>query len=614
MNQNPGRPTAANAPGAPAPGLSTADLFTHCLTDDGLAWLDALLDDGRFDVRAPEHAALLCVAWLRRAGETAAAAGLVEELRPFAHEVRFAPCPAPEPAPAAGAVHRRTVGEVAVALAERLPRPAVAAQQEALTVWRPFEDELLGHWLRAEASPDGADPVEGAALLARYGRLAAAHTRCTGHLDPSSHPAVLRRALETRLATGGLPPRLAGELRRAVASMVAARGRPGSPGHRALRDAQAAQAGGPAHQDLTAPVLRRLAPLDVSLGTSRAQALAGPVTPAEAGESGLPAGTPLPAAVRDTVLLARSAPLVTLARSGAIPSAEAFAEVAAQLVASHPALGHRDEALGRVVAAVYAAGRSRRHALWWSAQHGERIAALPWMRAVAPWGDDSPAQARSVLRLVVETCVEAFPGAGIPNSLVQVVSPLAEAGGLGVPLLREPFAARYDGTVSPELLGAAADAAGLLRGTVYERHHRIDYAAVLELVAAGDREGFAALCAERAARPGGSLATEPAVAEQARILTTFNLATLVRRAGIAPPGGWQGAAVGAFADATRRSATAARSARAWRHAVLYLSLCGPQEREAAFTGFEARAARLPRRAADRFAPGLAGLRLALGAG
>ncbi|WP_327738679.1 hypothetical protein OG749_37625 [Streptomyces nojiriensis] len=71
-----------------------------------------------------------------RAGETGAAAALVEELRPFAGEVRFAPHPADRPLPRAAAVDVRTVGEVAGA-------------------------------------------------LARYRRPAAAHTRCAKHLDPA---------------------------------------------------------------------------------------------------------------------------------------------------------------------------------------------------------------------------------------------------------------------------------------------------------------------------------------------------------------------------------------------------------------------------------------------
>ncbi|MFF4422302.1 hypothetical protein ACFY04_16215 [Streptomyces sp. NPDC001549] len=631
--------------GLPASGLSTAGLFDHCLTDEGLARLWSLLDSGRYEVRAPEEAALLCVAWLVRAGETGAAAALVEEIRPFAGEVRFAPHPADRPVPGADAVHVRTVGEVAGTLARRAPRPGIEAQHEALTVWRPFEDELLDHWLRVGADAEQragagagqnagagagqnagavagqdagavagqdarAGAGEGAALLARYRRLAAAHTRCTKHLDPKSNPAVLRRALEERAAGRELSPRLAGLLRRAVASMVAKRGRPGSAEHTRLRRAQARQTDRTAHHDLAALVLRRLAPLDVSRGLEDVGPLIGPVTAEEAGTSGLPAGTAVPASVRAAVTAARSAPLDTLLEHGLIPSAEVLGEVAEQLITTHTARGYADASLRTLIAATYRARRGRRYPLWWTPEHHARITGLPWVRAVAPWASDPVEQARSTLRMLGEACVRAFPGTGLPNLHVRVLSQLAQLAGLPVPFAAEPLADAYSGMADPAVLAAARTAAGLLRGTVYERYHGIDYAAVRELADAQDRYGFAQLCAERAGRPGQPLASDPAVIGQARILTTSNLATLVVHAGVTPRGGWEGAARGAFAAATGPAATAKSTACAWRQLLFHLALCDADEQARVLTWIDVRAARLPARAAARIALPLAGLRLA----
>ncbi|WP_405789615.1 hypothetical protein [Streptomyces sp. NBC_01367] len=604
MDENTGKQFPA--PGLPSPGLSTAGLFDHYLTDEGLARLWSMLDSGRYEVLAPEEAALLCVAWLVRAGESGAAAALVEELRPFTGEVRFTPQPAERPVPDAGAVHVRTVGEVAGALRRRTPRPGIEAQHEALTVWRPFEDELLDHWLRA-----GADAEEGAALLARYRRLAAAHTRCTKHLDPKSNPAVLRRALEERVAGRELSPRLAGLLRHAVASMVAKRGRPGSAEHARLRRAQARQADRPAHEALAAVVLRRLAPLDVSRGLEDVGPLIGPVTAEEAEECGLPAGTVVPASVRATVTAARSAPLDTLLEHGLIPSAEVLGEVAEQLIATHTARGYADASLRTLIAATYRARRGRRYPLWWSPEHHARITELPWVRAVAPWAADPVEEARSTLRMLGEACVRAFPGTGLPNLHVRALSGLAQLAELPVPFAAEPLADAYSGMADPAVLAAARTAAGLLRGTVYERCHGIDYAAVQELADAQDRYGFARLCAERAGRPGQPLASDPAVMEQARILTTSNLATLVVHAGVVPRGGWDGSARGAFAAATGPAATAKSTARAWRQLLFHLALCDADEQARVLTWIDARAARLPARTAARIALPLIDLRLAV---
>ncbi|WP_051808685.1 hypothetical protein [Streptomyces sp. NRRL S-378] len=608
MNENNGQHPPAV--GLPSAGLSSAELFAHFLTDDGLARLESLLDSGRYEIRAPEHAALLCVAWLRRAGAGDAAAALVEELRPFASEVRFAPYPAERPVPAPDAVHRLTVGEAAAALARRGPRPAVEAQREALTVWRPFEDALLGHWLRVETDPASVTREEGAALLVRYRELAAAHTRCTGHLNPKSNAAVLRLGLEETVAGRDLSPGLAGRVRHAVASMVAKRGRPGSARHTRLRREQARQAALPAHHELAALALHRLAPLDVSRGTTDAEALTGPVTAEEAKHTGLPAGTAVPASIRATVAATSSAPLETLLERGTVPSAEVLAELAARLIPGHTARGYADESLRRLMAALFGAP-SHRYPLWWSREHHARINGSPWVRAVAPWGDDPVEQARWTLRMLAEVCVRAFPGSGPSNLLVRVLAELVRQAELPVRLAAEPFADAYSGMATPELLSAAQAAAELLHGTVYERYHGIDYAAVRELVVAGDRHGFSRLCAARAGQPGLSPATDPAVMEQARVLTASPLATLVRDVGISPRAGWDDLARGAFSAAARRGATDRGVATAWRQLVFHLSLCAADEQARVLAWIDDRAARLPARAAERVAGPLARLRLAV---
>ncbi|MET9960687.1 hypothetical protein ABZ128_16830 [Streptomyces sp. NPDC006326] len=162
-------------------------------------------------------------------------------------------------------MHRRTLGEVAGMLARRRARPAVEAQAEALTVWRPFEDALLSHWLRTDAG--GAQWVaDGQVLLERYSALAAAHARCRGHLDPKSNAAVLRHALEEAVTGLPLPARTGGRLRHALASMAAKRGLPGSAEPTRLRAQQARQAAQPSYAALAAVVRSRLSGLDPHAG------------------------------------------------------------------------------------------------------------------------------------------------------------------------------------------------------------------------------------------------------------------------------------------------------------------------------------------------------------
>jgi hypothetical protein len=284
-------------------------LFVHRLTDDGLAELYALLDSGRYEVTVPEEAALLTVAWLIRAGQEEAALNLVEELAPFAGRLRFTPRPTARPAPDATAVHRRTVGESGETLARRRPNRAVETQREALTVWQPFADELLAHWLRT-ADGDSrvltrtppADWLErGVELLRRYHVLATRHTYCTKHRRPKGNLAILRAALEEAVDGRPLDARRLGLLRHAVASMVRRRGRPGSARHTGLRHSQAQQAALPSHHALAQLVLRRLSGLPQDVGVTETTPLLTPVSEREAAETGLPAGAAIPPGLRQPV-------------------------------------------------------------------------------------------------------------------------------------------------------------------------------------------------------------------------------------------------------------------------------------------------------------------------
>lgn len=128
----------------------------------------------------------------------AGALEVLEEIGPFADRLRFLPRPSGAPQKAS-LTQRWTVGQVRERLAARRPSAAVAAMNEALTVWNPFADELL----------------------ARYRRLAAEHTLCTKHRNPKENLAILRTALQDVLE-GRRPSRL---LQHAVDSMVAKRAR-----------------------------------------------------------------------------------------------------------------------------------------------------------------------------------------------------------------------------------------------------------------------------------------------------------------------------------------------------------------------------------------------------
>jgi hypothetical protein len=636
-------------------------LFAYFLSEDGLAELYGLLDSGRYEIGVPEEAALLTVAWLVRAGETDAALDLVTELAPFAGRLRFAPRPTERPAPGADAVHRSTVAEARASLARRQPSTAVETQREALAVWQPFGDELLTHWLEVTGddgrlrvpvpsrggAPAHAWHTRAADLLARYRGLARDHTLCTKHRSPKENLGILRGALEEVVAGRELDARRLGLLRTALTSMVRRRGLPGSPRHCALRREQAAQAALPSHRVLARLVHDRLAELPAQDGIAEVGPFVAEVSEPEAARTGLPAGAAIPAAVRRPVEAALSAPLGTLVERGIVPSAEVLATFVPQLVAAATAQAHPDPALRTLAAAHYRAFRGRRSLLLLNLERQVRAEELPWVRAVAAHRVDGEAGdvAAAALRQLGGLAVQAFPGTILPNPLVRELSVLARQADLGAPLVEELASDIFMGAFTPKFLGAARVAAELLGGgSLYERYYAIDYRALrnLAIVEAGEASrrssgartspGFAELCKRRAAQlapgtgngpgrgsGGGSwVAVNGTVIEQAQILTTHNLATLVHRVGVAPEAGWNELARRSFVTVCRLTARVHHNPRplgtikdvayAWRQMLFHLSLCTPGGRARTLAWLPGEAARHPWHVAGRLAPALTGLR------
>ncbi|QFG21503.1 hypothetical protein [Actinomadura sp. WMMB 499] len=592
-----------------------AALFRRALTEDGLRELGERLDDGRYEIVLPEESALLVVAWLLRAGDRAGALEVLEEIGPFADRLRFLPRPGAQPADAS-LVHREPVGEIRARLGERRPNAAVETMNEALAVWNPFADELLEHWL--ETVRDGRVPAvepagwreRGTALLVRYERLAAEHTRCTKHRRPKENAAILRTSLADVLA-GREPSRL---LRHAIDSMVARRGTPGSAEHAALRERQAADATRPSYHAIAQVVLARLADEPHDAGITTVEPFVRPVTEDEARRTGVAAGTPVPGWLRDTVGTALEAPVATLVERGIVPSAEVLATLVPQLTAAATSEAYADPALQRVMAATYRAFRNRRSLLLTNLESQVRLHELPWVRAAERHRDAGATtpRVRGVLGQVAELALQGFPGTILPNPLVAELRTLAERSGLDVPFVEEIAADIFMGRFSGKFARAAKLAGELLDGTLYARYYGIDYRAL-------DAQRFGDLCKARSGVTGRPwTAANGMIIEQAQILTTHNLALLVHPAGADPLDGWDGLARRAFGTACRLVrkvhgnprplGTIKDAAYAWRQAVFFLALCGPKEQIAVVAWMQDELDRQPPGVVRRLDPVLAGLR------
>ncbi|USY22704.1 transcriptional regulator [Nocardiopsis exhalans] len=595
-------------------------VFEHHLGESGLAELTTLLDSGDYELGHPEEAALLTVAWLLRAGDAPAALRLLKVLEPFTGTLCFTPRPLPGARAGAGtgsgvalaehSVHRATVGQVADKLHARAthPRASVKArtQSEALTIWAPFSDRILSHWLattdpggRVDAHrPDGwAERSRG--LLAEYARLAAEHTLCTKHRRPKENLAILLAALheatgqegsvpendsggvggpgapsdsETRRgsrrgptpepaepvepadpASTELSPRRRGLLQCSVDAMLRKRGRPGDRQHTAVRRVQAAQAARPTHDDLARLLCNRLNALPRHTGTTRMSELVLPVSLEEAAEHGLPVAWPFPEYLRATVLPAMSAPLAELIKAGVVPSAEVVAQVIPLLVARAEASAAPDQALTHLTAAHHRAFSQRRSLLLADLSAQVRSEELPWVRALAPHLSDRNRRreaARALLPRIGSTVLTAFPGTITPNPLVRQFAVLAHAADMDAPFVEELAADIFTGRLSPKFLRAARLAAERTRGGLYARYYGLDPEQLPSPAQGTDNPwtasgALARLCQRRAGDPSGGVAAAGMVIEQAQILTTHNLA-LLEDLGASPDQGWAVAAWDAY--------------------------------------------------------------------
>jgi hypothetical protein len=133
-------------PAAPE-GAERSALNASYLTDEGLAELGQLLDSGCYRLGVPEEGALLVVAWLLRQGDGDAARSILDAIGPFLNRLRFYPVPDPTPLASGAVVHLQNVRTTAAQLAALRPRPAVLALREAITVWVPLFDRLVGLFL-----------------------------------------------------------------------------------------------------------------------------------------------------------------------------------------------------------------------------------------------------------------------------------------------------------------------------------------------------------------------------------------------------------------------------------------------------------------------------------
>ncbi|RKH20258.1 hypothetical protein D7X74_04505 [Corallococcus sp. CA047B] len=606
------------------------------LGEEGLAELRRMLRTGGYRIQVPEEGALLVVAWLLDHDQAERARGLLDQLAPFFPRLRFYPVPAATPQADTAFVHVRDVGETRGALARVRPRPELQRQWESARVWTPLYDRLVALWAGAlrEAPPafhfDADFEPRARTLLSDIDRALEQHTLCAWPRKPQLNfgrlHTVLKDALQARTS---LLPGQARRVRGVLEAISQARGLPGSERLDALRARQREQLERPSGVDFAREALRRMDGLPGDAGLDSLEALTAPVK-----------GFAFPASIERKLRLSLNAPVEMLVEQRLIRSSETLARVVPQLSAQVRALGISQPSLRALYSALYTAFRRRRSLLLVNLESQVKLEELPWVGAIDAYrklGLAAETASRRTLEQLVRLTLSSFPEVLLPNKLLQEVRALLKGADLQVPVVDELAADIFMGAFTEKYLEAARQAQEQLAGTLYARYYDLPSALQVMNDTKQSRHGprtseaFAALCTARAKDGEGSaqrsVAANGRVIEQAQILTTHNLATLVEALDLRPvlEPHLEALALRCFTRVCEllearppayrsRLRNVKNAAYAWRHMLFFLSLRPEATHPAFLQEMEARLSQRRGDLAQRLAPAMLGLRHAVSGG
>jgi hypothetical protein len=557
-------------------------LNRYFLSEEGVAELQSRLQKGTYEVSVPEEGALLVVVWLITNGHGEQARRLLDEIGPFFSRLGFYPRATERPQRFGSHVFIQDVNTTIKSLRSIRPNQSIATQKEAIDVWTPLYDELVGLFLETVEGPppslacgsdgevlpreNGKFQVEGGwpckkfaddwssratVWLQRFETQRLEHKLSSKPWHRKSSLAQLSPYLEKCHGDPtSLSGREVGRVRLMLARYAAKRGLPDSSRCKSIRERQHQQARTPMYHKVAAAVVPRLQAYPAKEGIEDLSPVTKPVTDTESALCGLESGRELPDTIRGKIERCLCESIDVLVERGLITSGDVLAEVLPQLTSGLQAAGITDPSLRQPYAAIYRAFRRRRSLLLLDLQSQVKIEELPWVAAIEDYRSEDLSTnelSRQTLEEVVRLTLVSFPQAILPNKLLQELRALVKGAGLDVPLVDELAADIFMGEFSGKFVQAAKKSAELLGGSLYQTYFGIDTEAVMRLSEPAKKRSrswfhgstptldeFATLCCKRAGVKHGDWdpATNGMIIEQQQVLTTQNLATLFSELGL----------------------------------------------------------------------------------
>lgn len=520
------------------------------ISQQGFEQLQQRLRDGEYEITVPEEGALLVVAWLADNGFPSGAQDLLEALLPFFSKVRFYPRPGVGSFQSfTGDVFLRDVKTVTRDLKHVRTPLSVLSQHEAITVWEPFREEVVG-WLTQEARLGPLSlkmdlASEAGQLVEEYETLRSQEQRCRKPLRKDSLGQMIS-LMRVWHQTGTLSDSQIARLNTLRDRFYQRRGTIDSKQHQQFRDRQKQQIRTPISSEIAKVLVSRLSKQSQHEGVRDLEPL---IREVDASEESLmvSAGTAIPDSMMRKLERCLYASTEELIRRKIIKSADTLAIVLPQVVGNLRAAGMGDATLRNLYAAIYRAFRKRRSLLLLNFENQVKLEELPWIKAIDSrrshqLGDQEAAM--EAARRIARITLESFPFAIVPNKLLQEFRAVAASAKLQMPLVDELAVDIFMGGFTDKFVHAAQDAAELFQGTLYETYYQIDFDEIKAIRVSGKvrkrfrgwatpivNEAFGKICRRRAPQSGkGSwVAVNGTVIEQQQILTTQNVATLLKR-------------------------------------------------------------------------------------
>ncbi|MGB0906393.1 MAG: hypothetical protein ACPGVT_02775 [Maricaulaceae bacterium] len=501
--------------GMPAISETRTALNMWHMSDAGLAYIQTLIAENRYECRQAEEGALIAAALLVK-DHKKYADDIIKSIAPFMDRLRF--YPRPLDAARSPGFYVRDTEHVRKALKTIKPRHEIQVQAATLTVWIPLYDRVIDLLAYQEAD----NWIEQAkAWLYDAGQAKENTQQFTAKRwsDPKSQFMRCWKGLEALAAGKILPDSKAKHLKTIIGRYGA---KYGSGTREAYREQQLTQNATVWFDAVAQALLARTAGLNPKDGIADTDAMSGPLTHDEAFH-GAPSGFDLTPSMARKIKAAQKGDVDALIMGGQISSPEVLAGLIPQLTAQIHAQDFDDPAQGALYAEIFKGFHARRSLLLLNLATQVKIDELPWAKALQDSRANAPINSKlskTVLTQLVSHSLKNFPQTQFPNPFVEQMSILGKRAKLSIPYVPEIAADIFMGDFSPRFEKAAQSTCSYYAGKLYARYYDLP-----EKIVPGN---FAQLCTYRAdkAPQGCTPAYNGMVLEHAMVLTSHNMAAV----------------------------------------------------------------------------------------